>query len=133
MSTPEQTVRDFIAAYYSWNENANEMARLARKSGQKTGAIIPLAQQDYDRIIDRFYATGVVAQGISFGNDAMHHPERESLESTSIEDSTAIIRTRHVSQYNMESIYEYHLENESGEWKLRSLLYMDDEGSYECL
>ena len=63
----------------------------------------------------------------------MHHPTRESVESTSETAGGAVVRTRHVGQFEFVSEYEYHLVRESGGWRIASVLYLDADGGYECL
>lgn len=84
-------------------------------------------------MVARFCATSVVPQGISFGDDPMHDPDHESIESVATLGREATVRTRHVGRYGFESEYEYRLVQESGEWRIASLLYTDEDGQYECL
>ena len=63
----------------------------------------------------------------------MHHPKKETIESESISGATAIVETRHTGLHDFVSDYEYHLVQDAGEWRIASLLYVDENEKYECL
>jgi hypothetical protein len=92
-----------------------------------------LASREYRELISRFCTASVEPQGITFGDEGMHDPEREIVESVSIAGQSAIVRTKHVGLHDFVSVYEYHLVQEADEWRVASLLYVDEEGKYECL
>jgi hypothetical protein len=133
MKSPEQTVRDFIRAYSAWNDRANERCEEARDRGEPQQAALVAAETDYRTLLERFCAPSVVPQGIAFGSESTHHPDRENLKSADVSASEAKIRTRNVGTSGFETDYEYRLVQADGEWRIASLLYIDEEGTYECL
>ena len=84
MHSPEQIVRDFIRAYSAWNERANERCREARERGEPQQVALITAERDYRTLIAQFCAPSVVPQGIAFGSESTHHPDRESLKSADV-------------------------------------------------
>ncbi|HEX3314803.1 MAG TPA: NTF2 fold immunity protein [Gemmataceae bacterium] len=133
MEGPDECVRRFIAAHASWNSNAASRARKACPGTAADDAAFALAEAEYDEMLSRLCAATVVRQGISFGDRATHDPTRESITEISESENRAVVRTRHVDPSDFVSKYEYHLVRESGEWRIASLLYIDDDGAYECL
>jgi hypothetical protein len=133
MHTPEQTVAAFIQAYQTWNDRANERARPSRRSGTIDQQASAASNAEYDELVARFCAPPVVRQGIAFGDDSRHHPDREAILSAAVSGREAVVRTRHVGRYDFVSEYEYRLAQVAGEWRIASLLYLDEEGAYECL
>ncbi len=92
------------------------------------------AWAEYGELVSQFCAASVTPQGISFGDDPMHHPDHETIESVTLSGREATVRTRHTGLYDFVSVYEYRLVQESAEWRNASLLYIDDEDErYECL
>lgn len=130
---PAQAVRAFIAAYHAWNTAANDRAKSSRAGSAAYEAAMKLTTAEYDSLISCFCASSVERQSIAFGDDPMHDPEKEAIESESISSTTAIVQTRKVGLYDFASDYEYHLVQEGGEWRIASLLYVDGNGKYECL
>ena len=133
METPSQRVRAFIEAYHAWNAAANESCKSLSPGSTEYEAAMAVAGREYDELVSRFCAPSVVRQGISFGGDPMHHPNCETIESESINGQTAVVRKRHVGLYSFVSDYEYHLVQAAGQWLIGSLLYLDQDGNYECL
>jgi hypothetical protein len=131
MHSPERTVFDFIRAYQAWNDRANERAQ--RSGGGSTVDREAAANAEYDDLVARFCAPFVVRQAVSYGDDSMHHPDRETTESVAVSGTEATVRTRHLGRYDFVSEYEYRLVQVAGEWRIASLLYVDEDGSYECL
>jgi hypothetical protein len=91
------------------------------------------AEAEYDELVSRFCVAAVIRQSISFGDDPMHDPNGESVESVSEAAGGTVVRTRHVSLHGFVSEYEYRLVREAGGWKIASVLYLDADGGYECL
>jgi hypothetical protein len=133
MSGPDQCVRLFIAAHAAWERRANARAKKARLGSAADRAAIILAESEYDELISRLCATSVVRQGISYGDNAMHDPDSESITDVSESGDSAVVRTRHIGLHNFASVYEYRLVHEAGEWRIASVLYVDEDGGYECL
>ncbi|MEZ5950997.1 MAG: hypothetical protein R3C12_17650 [Planctomycetaceae bacterium] len=130
---PAQAVRAFIAAYYAWNTAAIGRSKSSRAGSAAYEAAMKLTTVEYDSLVSRFCASSVERQGLAFGDDPMHDPEKETVESESVSDLKAIVQTRKVGLYDFVSDYEYHLVQEGGEWRIASLLYVDENRKYECL
>jgi hypothetical protein len=128
-----QAVRAFVAAHHAWNTGANDRAKSSRPGSAAYEAAMKLTTAEYDSLISQFCASSVERQGLSFGDDPMHDPEHETIESESISGGIAIVKTRKIGLYDFMSDYEYHLVQEAGEWRIASLLYGDENGKYECL
>lgn len=133
MNQPEATVKSFIREYAEWNQRANDRCNAVRSGSREGQLAIETAETEYIEIIKRHGSKSVVPQAIAFGDDTMHDPERESIESVDVDEQIATVRTRHIGMFDFVSNYEYLLLKESGEWRISSLLYIDDDGSYECL
>jgi hypothetical protein len=91
------------------------------------------AEAEYEELVSWFCAAEVVPQNISFGDEPMHAPDRESVEVVSETVGGAVVRTRHVGLHDFVSEYDYRLVMEAGGWKIASVLYLDADGGYECL
>lgn len=133
MNQPEATVKSFIRAYAEWNQFANDRCNAVRSGSNEGQSAIKTAETEYYEIIKRHGSKLVVPQPIAFGDDTMHDPERESIDSVEVDEQIATVRTRHIGMFDFVSNYEYRLVKESNEWRIASLLYIDDDGSYECL
>ena len=133
MHTPEQTVSAFIRAYRTWNERTNELATPSGPGNAIEQEALEAASADYDRLVDQFCAPSVLPQAISYGDESMHHPDREAIESVEVAGSEATVRTRHVGLHDFASDYEYRLVQVAGEWRIASPLYIGEDGAYECL
>jgi hypothetical protein len=133
MNTPAEIVISFVKAHFAWNVSANELSKALTPGSSADEAAMEVAKAEYDDLISRFCANSVNRQGIAFGDDPTHHPDRETIKSVSVSDQRAIVRTRSISPNGLASNYEYHLVRESGEWRIASLLYVDRDGRHECL
>jgi len=132
-SAPAQVVRAFIVAYHLWNDAAIQRENARSQAGHETIGAIETANVEYGKLIRRFCAATVVPQGCSYGDRSMHEPNRERIEVVTISGSEALIQTRQIDEYEFVSNYEYHLVQQAGEWRIASLLYVDEDGKYECL
>jgi hypothetical protein len=130
---PAQVVCAFVAAYHAWNTAANDRGKTSRSGSAADEAAMKLTTAEYDGLISQFCVHSIERQGLSFGDDPMHDPQHETIESESISGANAIVRTRKVGLYDFVSDYEYHLVHEAGEWRIASLLYVDENEKYECL
>lgn len=128
MKTPLEAVLTFIRAHNAWETAANR-----RRAVTDAVTALDIAQREYYELVARLCATSVEPQPISFGDDVMHDPEREFVESVEMRGLAAIVRTKHRGLHDFVSDYEYHLVKEGDEWRIASVLYVDEEGKYECL
>jgi hypothetical protein len=133
MNTPSQTVRAFIRAHYAWNAVANERSKALQPGSRAYQDAMQAAKREYAGLVSQLCAPSVVPQGISFGDDPMHHPDHETIESESMSGHAAVVQTRNIGLYEFVSDYEYHLVLTGGEWRIASLLYVDQDGKYESL
>jgi hypothetical protein len=133
MDTPAKAVRSFIEAHTAWEVRANERAKTLLAGSEAYQVAVELAEAEYEEMLSRLCAPSVVRQGISFGGDPMHHPERETIESASVTGDLATVLTRHAGRHDFVSEYDYHLVRQAGEWRIASVLYLDEDGTHECL
>ena len=128
MDLPEQVVNNFIIAYKAWNDKAYKL------DDKDEDHAMAWAEEAYTNMIRQFCDDSVVPQGISFGSDSSHSPSEETIVEVIEDDANLItIKTKHVDETNFTSDYEYILGRENGIWLLNSLLYVDNDGKYECL
>ncbi len=130
---PDECVRLFITAHSAWEARANERAKRSRPGSAEYQTAVAQAEAEYEELVSRFCAAAVVRQNISFGDDTMHDPNRESVEAVSETAGGAVVRTRHVGLHEFVSEYEYRLVREARGWMIASVLYLDADGGYECL
>lgn len=133
MNQPETTVKSFILAHSEWNRRSNDRCKKLRPGSIEGQRAIETAKTEYHEIIKRLGSKLAVPQPISFGDDPMHDPDSETIESVAVNDHTATVRTNNKGMFGFVSTYEYRLVKESSEWRISSLLYIDEDGSYECL
>ena len=133
MGSAEQCVREFIAAHSEWEARANAREKPLTPGGAAFFSAVAQAEAEYDELVSRLCAAAVVRQSVSYGDDPMHDPDRESIEGVSESADGAVVRTRYVGPHGFESEYEYHLVREAGGWRIASLLYLDAGHGYECL
>lgn len=133
MNKPETTVESFIYDHAEWNRRSNDRCKALRPGSAEEQLAMEAAKFEYNAIIQRLGSKTVVPQPISFGDNPMHEPKRESIVSVDIDQVTATVRTRHIGMFDLVSNYEYRLIKESNEWRIASLQYVDEDGSYECL
>ena len=130
MNSPENLVKKFILAYESWND----ASFLASKNGENGRyESMKIATESYQILINTYCSKNVIPQGISFGSKSNHCLESEKIISSALSDDKAVIATKNTDTNGFVSDHEYHFEKENNEWKLRSLLYVDEDGQYECL
>ena len=128
MNTPKQAVLDFINAHNSWEKVAN-----ARRGSVGDLTALKIARTEYRELVSRFCASSVEPQGVTFGDDTMHDPEREVIESVVVTGTSAIVHTKHRGDSDFVSDYEYNLIYVANEWRITSIMYVDADGKYECL
>jgi hypothetical protein len=127
--TPEKTVLAYIGAHCRWENQSREGDE---KLGWVAGAII--AQHEYERLISHFCASSVRPQPLSYGEPTMHDPILETIESVSVSGGTANVITKRINtETKVNSDYEYHLVSDSDGWRISSVLYVSDDGKFECL
>ncbi len=133
MNQPDTIVKSFIRAHAEWNQRSNKRCKALRSGSREYQSAMKAAETEYGDIINLYGSKAVVPQAISFGDSAMHDPDRESLESVAMDELNATVRTQYVGMFNIMTNYEYRLVKESNEWRISSLLLIDEDGAYECL
>ena len=118
----------FLNAHCRWEREAHTSSLSLGVSVAST-----LAAAEYEKMLSQFCDSNVKPQPISFGDPPAHDPAEESIQSVSANEIQAVVTTEHIDDIDFTSLYEYHLVRVGREWRLKSLLYVDDDGKYECL
>jgi hypothetical protein len=127
---PEEFVRAYIVDYESWNKFAYGV------SAQDPSTGMEVAESAYDALVQKYCPPGHAFQPIAFGSDSAHDDAREAIVSAEPEADTCVVKTRHtktLGKLNMTDDYEYHLKKIGRRWFLVSVLYVDQDGTYEGL
>jgi hypothetical protein len=127
MSKPDEVIRAFIRDFKIWNDESYEASEKDEELG------MDFADQEYDVLINKYCKKTVSPQGVAYGSDSSHCPEREIIVTLTQYNEKAIVITKHTDEDDFVTDYEYHLELVSGDWKLISLKYVDLDSKYECL
>ena len=126
LSTPESCVKEFIEFYEEWNNWAISLPESAMSESE-------IIAKTYEKIITAICHSSVVPQGVSFGDDCMHTKENENIIKVETSDQGSIVFTIQKDSFNFISEYEYHLLEEDGKWRIKSLKYVSEDGKYESL
>ncbi|NHM03746.1 hypothetical protein [Flavobacterium celericrescens] len=127
LNTPSKLTIEFIKDYKKWNDLAYGL--------NQNGKEYDIIEKEYKKIISKYCLEGKIHQGISFGSDSNHCPEREKIIKEDIKTDRAIIITKFkdkVFDY-LESDYEYHYIKVNEKWFLEEIYLIDEEGKYEGL
>ncbi|MEZ8188269.1 hypothetical protein ACED29_20920 [Shewanella sp. 5S214] len=127
MNSPEELVKSFIVDYKIWNDDSSIIYNKNRSDGMEE------AENNYQRLIEKYCDPEVTVQGISFGSESTHSLDQEKIVKTVQKGNVALIHSKHIDADDFESDYEYHLKIVNGSWMLSSILYVDADGKYECL
>jgi|JI10StandDraft_1071094.scaffolds.fasta_scaffold50709_4 hypothetical protein len=133
MNSPESVVNAFIEAHYEWNNRSDERNSKAIHNDNLYDQMMDTAKKEYQAILKRLCSQSVVAQPISFTDNPIHDPKNEKIESVESQGTIALVRTRNIRTLGPSVSFEYHLVQENSEWRIASLLYVDDVGADECL
>ncbi|WP_170176702.1 NTF2 fold immunity protein [Litorilituus sediminis] len=127
MKTPEELVKSFISDYEKWNNESCANYKNDKINGMKN------ATNNYQLLIDKYCVSTLSPQGVAFGSESTHSLEQEKIVESSKKGNQAIIHSQHKDIHDFVSTYEYHLKVIDGCWRLTSVLYVDNDGKYECL
>ena len=127
MDSPENLVIKFIAAYDKWNNKSF----IASENGEDES--MDIAEESYQILINTFCSAKVIPQGVAFGSESGHCLKNEKVIHSNLSGDKTVIVTKNTDSNGFVSDYEYHFEKNNNEWKLFSLLYIDEEEQYECL
>jgi len=133
MESPESSVRAFIEAYYEWNHRSDARSNLVVGDPEQYDRASATANKEYDQILKRFCVSDVVPQALSYGDNSLHDPNNEVIQSVEIEGSTATIWSRNVRQFGPKVAFRYGLVQDGGQWRIASVLYVDEVGADETL
>lgn len=122
------TVTGFMAAHCRW-----ETETFAAAQGADRATAFQDGQAAYETLIRHWCGNEVEPSGAAFGSDPTHDPAREVIRDGAVSGDKWIVRTRRTRSTGFKSDYEYHLQRAGDRWLIKSLLYVDDEGKYECL
>ena len=118
MNQPDATVKSFIQAFAEWNQRANARCNAGLSGSAEDQLAIKTAETEYNENIKRHGSKSVVPQTIAFGDDSMHDPKRESIESVDANEQTAAVHAKHIGMFDFVTNYEYRLVKESDEWRI---------------
>ncbi|MBP5099613.1 hypothetical protein [Pseudomonas protegens] len=127
--SPEALVRQFIADYQQWSDQAN-----ARQPLDAPLQSLDLAQQEYAQLLAKFCPPGFQGQSIAFSDPANHGTGYEQILSSSRSADRALVKTRVIKPgTDFAADYHYHLLFSDRRWYLSEVFYIDDEGQYPSL
>ena len=133
MSEPNSVVMSFIREYFDWNARSNDRCNTPAKGSLDWQQAIALSETEYADMISEFCTESVTPQSISFGDDPMHAPDSEIITSVDVNGAKAMVRTANTGAHKIVSDYEYHLQCVNDIWRIESVLFVDEDGKYECL
>jgi hypothetical protein len=131
--SPEEIVNSYIQAYFDWNNRSDARTNLVVGDEEKYGRSMKVATDEYQQILNRLCVKSTVTYSTNFGNNPLHDPKSETIESVDIQGTTALVRTRDIRKFGPLVSYEYHLVQEDGQWRICKLLYVDDISADDCL
>jgi|GEM_PF-2063789 len=131
--SPEETVHSYIQAYFDWNNRSDARTNLVIDDDVKYKLSMKVATDEYQQILDRLCVNRTVTYTTNFGDNPLHDPKSETIESVDVRGMTALVRTRDVYKFGPLVSYEYHLVQEEGQWRISKLLYVDEIGADDCL
>lgn len=127
--SPEALVRQFIADYQQWSDQAN-----ARQPLDAPLQALDLAQQEYAQLLAKFCPPGFQGQPIAFSDPANHGTGYEQILSSSRTADRALVKTRAIQPgTGFAADYHYHLLFSHQRWYLSEVFYVDQDGQYESL
>jgi hypothetical protein len=125
-ATPESLVRQYFVDFKKWNDRASARSDTDRSMDR--------AEADYAKLLRKFCLPGFKGKPIAYGSESSHSPDGESIVSSKLLKTTAIVNTQSKSpSHGFLSDYEYHLSYQSGRWYLVEVYYVDPDGKYPGL
>ena len=124
---PSKLTIEFIKDYKKWNDYAYNLSQTKNNDEN--------IEKEYKKIISKYCQLGKIHQGISFGSDSNHCPEKEKISKEIIKKNSAIIKTKFKDPKNsfLDAEYEYHFIKIENNWFLEEVFLVDKEGKYEGL
>jgi len=87
---PSKLTIEFIKDYKKWNDYAYNLSQTKNNDEN--------IEKEYKKIISKYCQLGKIHQGISFGSDSNHCPEKEKISKEIIKTNSAIIKTKFKDQ-----------------------------------
>ncbi len=124
---PSKLTIEFIKDYKKWNDYAYNLSQTKNNDEN--------IEKEYKKIISKYCQLGKIHQGISFGSDSNHCPEKEKISKEIIKTNSAIIKTKFKDPKNSfrDADYEYHFIKIENNWFLEEVYLVDEDGKYEGL
>lgn len=124
---PSKLTIEFIKDYKKWNDYAYNLSQTKNNDEN--------IEKEYKKIISKYCQLGKIHQGISFGSDSNHCPEKEKISKEIIKKNSAIIKTKFKDPKNsfLDAEYEYHFIKIENNWFLEEVYLVDEDGKYEGL
>ena len=124
---PSKLTIEFIKDYKKWNDYAYNLSQTKNNDEN--------IEKEYKKIISKYCQLGKIHQGISFGSDSNHCPEKEKISKEIIKTNSAIIKTKFKDPKNsfLDAEYEYHFIKIENNWFLEEVYLIDEDGKYEGL
>lgn len=117
----------FLEARHAWEERAASGAD--RHKGESR---VDAAARTYATLVDRWCAPEVVPQPVSYGSPASWEPGKVAVLGGSATAGTCCIEVSDESSFGG-TTHELHLRWLNGRWAVTNLLFVDEEGKWECL
>jgi hypothetical protein len=127
MQEPDSIVKSFIADYYRWSEQANELKTLHSMEGMRK------ADAEYTELLSRYCRPDIDRLLIAFGSPSVHDPETELIIDITVVGNRGIVKTTNTDRSGFQADYEYLFIFSGERWFLEALDYVTDEGRYPCL
>lgn len=124
---PSKLTIEFIKDFKKWNDYAYNLSQTKNNDEN--------IEKEYKKIISKYCQLGKIHQGISFGSDSNHCPEKEKISKEIIKKNSAIIKTKFKDQKNSfrDADYEYHFIKIENNWFLEEVYLVDEDRKYEGL
>ncbi|MEL6672370.1 MAG: NTF2 fold immunity protein [Bacteroidota bacterium] len=125
LSTPAATVKSFIQAYQSWNDEAFLLKK--GTAPEDLESVNEKIEAGYAAFIQQFCIRDFNALSYSYGSQSAHRIEVEKIVKEMVEESIAILSTESGTkdQYDFAQ-YQYHLQKVGDQWRINKLLWWDD-------
>lgn len=119
---------EFIAAMHGWEVEA---MRVREETDFESAH--RLISDAYELLLKTHCTDSGPRQGMAYGSDPSHDPERERIVGGIRQGDIWVLRTSQASEYGGETIHEYELINVDQRWLINQVFYVDDEGRWESL
>ncbi|MFN3153012.1 DUF6882 domain-containing protein [Bremerella sp.] len=84
-------------------------------------------------LIEKWCVPNMKTQGLSYGSDPSHHPQREELVSVAANGPQCRVITKLSKSSGFNVDYEYHLRQIDGAWRIENFYYVDEDEKFPML